>query len=85
MSLFLYRKPLALQSRTPSMMLAWLSSSEIIASSGVEDRLEHAAVGIAAGVVEDRVFLAERSRLSCASSSLWSRWVPQMKRTDARP
>ena len=33
MSLFLYRRRFALQSRTPSMIEAWFSSSEMIASS----------------------------------------------------
>jgi len=41
------------------MMLAWFNSSEIIASSAGEERLEQAAVGVEARRVEDRVFHAE--------------------------
>ena len=41
------------------MMLAWLSASEMTASSRVEQRLEDAAVGVEAGAVQDRVLLAE--------------------------
>ena len=43
----------------PSMMLAWFSSSEMIASSAVSKRFEQPAVGIEARRVQDRVFGAE--------------------------
>ena len=41
------------------MMLAWFSSSEMIASSADEQRLEEPAVGVEAGGVQDRVFGAQ--------------------------
>ena len=41
------------------MIEAWFSSSEMIASSGAEQRLEQPAVGVEAGGVEDRVVGAE--------------------------
>ncbi len=44
------------------MMLAWLSASEMIASSSSGQRLEQAAVGVEAGGVEDRVLGAEECR-----------------------
>ena len=67
------------------MMLAWFSSSEMTASSGAEQRLEQSAVGVEAGAVKNRVFGAEELRSSLRSSSLCRPWVPQMKRTEARP
>ena len=67
------------------MIEAWLSASEMIASSAPSSGLEQAAVGVEAGGEEDRVVLAEpagdallelRDAASCA---------PQMKRTEAMP
>ena len=52
-------------SRTPSMIEAWLRLSEMIGVLFVEQRLEHAAVGVETGGEQDRVVLAEvlRDRL----------------------
>jgi hypothetical protein len=41
------------------MIEAWLSASEITASSSAQQRLEQAAVGVEAGGVEDGVLGAE--------------------------
>ena len=41
------------------MIEAWLSASEMIASSVAEQRLEQPAIGVEAGGEEDRVVLAE--------------------------
>ena len=46
------------------MMLAWLSSSEMTASSGPAG-LEQAAVGVKAGRVEDRVLGAQELAEFC--------------------
>ena len=44
------------------MIEAWLSSSEMTASSAPEQRLEQAAVGVEAGGIEDGVLGAEPGR-----------------------
>ena len=67
------------------MIEAWLSSSEMIASSAPSSVSNSAAVGVEAGGVEDRVLGAEergepRAPAPCAASC-----VPQMKRTDGHP
>jgi hypothetical protein len=51
----------------------------------VEQRLEHAAVGVEGRRVQDRVFGAEEFGQLACSSSLCTVWVPQMKRTEDRP
>ena len=46
---------------TPSIMEAWLSSSETTASSGPENGLEKPGIGIKTGGVKDGVFHASKT------------------------
>ena len=84
MSLFAYRSRRALQSRMPSMMLAWFSESLMTASassSSVSNRppfaSKHEEYKIALSV--------PRNAASRSSSSRCTVCVPQMKRTEATP
>ena len=67
------------------MIEAWLSASEITASSLVEQRLEDAAVGVEARAEQHGVLRAEEAATAAASSVRCMVCVPQMKRTDAMP
>ena len=74
----------ALQSRTPSMMLAWFSSSEMMASSGPSRVSKSPPLASK----QEEYKIASSVPRKCASrlsSSLWISAVPQMKRTDAIP
>ena len=75
----------ALHSRMPSMIEAWLSSSEMTASSAPNSDLEDAAVGVEAGGVQDGVLGAEELRHAGLRAACGASWVPQMKRTLAMP
>ena len=66
------------------MMLAWLSSSEITASSSPSSTSNRPP--FASKQDEYRIVSSiPRNAESDASRSLWISWVPQMKRTDASP
>lgn len=79
-----YRYRAALHRRTPSMMEAWLSSSETIASSAPSSSSKIAP--FASKQEEKRIASSVPSQsASSRSSSRCGVWVPQMKRTEDSP
>ena len=80
-----YRSRRALHSRIPSMIEAWLSSSEMTASSAPSSVSKTRGVGVEARGVEDRVLGPEELAPAACSSSRCTVCVPQMNRTDAIP
>ena len=84
MSRLRYRSRRALHSRMPSMMLAWLSASEITASRS-SSSVSNSPVLASKQELYRIVSSVPRNSDSAASSRLWISWVPQMKRTDASP
>ena len=84
MSPFAYRSRRALQSRIPSMIEAWLSASEITASSSPSSASNRPP--FASKHDEKRIVSSVPRKVeSRCSSSRCSSCVPQMKRTDAIP
>ncbi len=84
MSAFLYRYRAALDRRTPSMIDAWFSSSETIASSAPK-RTSNTPPLASKHELYRIVASVPRKEDSRSSSSVCWVWVPQMKRTDAIP
>ncbi len=70
--------------RQPSMMLAWFSSSEMTTSSlvRIDETVPALAVKPLWNTTTASVFLNAASR---SSSSMWSRIVPAIVRTDPEP
>ena len=66
------------------MMLAWLSSSEMIASSAASSVSNSPPLASKQDVYR-MVSSVPRNSLIFASSCLWIAWVPQMNRTDESP
>ena len=66
------------------MMEAWLSASEMTASSG-PSRVSNRPALASKQLGNRMVFSIPRNSLRRASRRLWGSWVPQMNRTDDMP